>query len=109
MGRRARVSREQVLDAARRVFTDRGFEGATLTASAAQLGVSPAALLRHAPTKDALFTAAMAPGAGDFELPIVALAGLPGTADPRPVLRRLALEFVPFLEARIGPTVVSWL
>src|SRR5512135_491824 len=108
MGRRARVSREQVLDAARRVFARRGFEGATLTAIAAQVGVSPAAL-RHAPTKDALFAAAMAPVAGDFELPMDALAGVPGDADPRPVLRRLALEFVPFLESRIGPTVVSWL
>jgi AcrR family transcriptional regulator len=98
-----------VLGAARRVFAERGFEGATLTAIAAQVGVSPAALLRHAPTKDALFSAAMAPARDDLVLPMDGLSAVPGTADPLPVLRKLALEFVPFIESRIGETVVSWL
>ena len=59
MGRRAKVSREQVLAAARELFVARGFEGTTLAAIAGALALSPAALLRHAPTKQALFEAAM--------------------------------------------------
>ena len=59
MGRRARVSREQVMGAARAAFAERGFEGTTLASIGARLGVSPAAVLRHAPTKEALFSAAM--------------------------------------------------
>src|SRR5258706_10916153 len=109
MGRRPRVTRDEVLDTARQVFAERGFEGATLTAIAARVGVSPAALLRHAPTKDALFTAAMASRAEDLPIPMDALADVPGSADPREVLRALALEFVPFIETRLGEVIVSWL
>ena len=55
MGRTARVTREQVLAAARDEFVHRGFEGATLAGIGARLQISPAALLRHAPTKRELF------------------------------------------------------
>src|SRR5205085_187074 len=45
----------------------------------------------------------------DLRLPMDALASVPGSADPREVLRRLALEFVPFIENRIGEVIVSWM
>ena len=48
MGRPPRISREQLLDTARRVFSTRGFDGATLADIGAELGVTPAAILRHA-------------------------------------------------------------
>ncbi|HXM75808.1 MAG TPA: helix-turn-helix domain-containing protein, partial [Thermoanaerobaculia bacterium] len=59
MGRPAKIRREEVLAAAREAFDTGGFEGTTLADISGRLGVSPAALLRHAPTKQALFTAAM--------------------------------------------------
>jgi AcrR family transcriptional regulator len=107
MGRRPRITRDEVLQAARAAFAERGFDGTTLAAIAARLGVSPAALLRHAADKEALFRAAMAdtePGG----LPMEFLNELTGEEDPRPVLRRLAETFVPFAEARIGENIVRW-
>ena len=110
MGRTARVTREQVLEAARETFVERGFEGATLANIGARLSISPAALLRHAPTKRALFLAAMgevAAGGTDM-LPLAFLRECDGTEDPRQVLRRVAEAMVPFLESRIREIVARW-
>jgi AcrR family transcriptional regulator len=41
MGRRPKVTREEVLATARQVFAERGFEGTTLAAIASRLDVSP--------------------------------------------------------------------
>jgi AcrR family transcriptional regulator len=110
MGRRARIHREQVLAAARELFAARGFEGTTLAAIASLLGVSPAALLRHAPTKQALFEAAMAPGPDGIRVPLEFLAEIDAARrDPREVLREIGERFVPFIEARLGETIVLWL
>ncbi len=49
MGRPARVSREDVLRAAREAFGEHGFAGTTLADIGARIRVSPAALLRHGP------------------------------------------------------------
>ena len=46
MGRPARVTREQVLRAAREAFSESGYHGTTLAAIGARVGISPAALLR---------------------------------------------------------------
>lgn len=110
MGRRARVSREQVLEAARDLFVARGFEGTTLAAIAGELALSPAALLRHAPTKQALFEAAMAPGPDGIRVPLEFLAEVDAAArDPREVLREIGERFVPFIEEKLGETIVLWL
>jgi AcrR family transcriptional regulator len=110
MGRRERVTRDQVLDAARELFTGRGFEGTTLAAIAGKLALSPAALLRHAPTKQALFEAAMRRGQGEIRLPLEFLAGVDAAeSDPRAVLREAGERFVPFIEEKLGETVVLWL
>ena len=109
MGRPPRVTHQQVLTAARLTFAERGYEGSTLAVIGGRLGISPAALLRHAPNKAALFAAAMASGELDFELPTDALARLSGREDPRVVLRRLGEAFVPFLEERLGETIARWL
>lgn len=110
MGRPAKVTREQVLAAAREAFAERGFDGTTLADIGARVGVSPAALLRHAPGKEALFSAAMAtaPGAG-FRLPVEFLADSTGEEDPRRVIRRVAETMVPFLSERIDQTVALWM
>src|SRR5947199_67345 len=72
MGRRPKVTREEVLSVARQVFAERGFEGTTLAAVQGPAGAPgvPAAL-RSAGAADA---AATAPGPG---------RGLPAPGDRR--------------------------
>jgi TetR/AcrR family transcriptional repressor of mexJK operon len=108
MGRTARVSREQVLAAARETFVERGYEGATLAGIGAKVGVSPAALLRHAPSKRDLFLACM--GSAESEMmPLEFLSGANGTEDPRRILRRVAETMIPFLESKIRQIVSRWI
>jgi AcrR family transcriptional regulator len=109
MGRPARVTREEVLKAAREAFAARGYDGTTLAAIAARLAVSPAALLRHAPSKAALFTAAMAsPPAADRPFPMAFLAEADVTR-PRDVLRQLAHTAIPFIEAQMSESIACWM
>lgn len=105
MGRHARVSREDVLHAARQAFRERGYEGTTLATISSRVGVSPAALLRHAPNKEALFAAAMEPK----KLPLEFLSGVDPKSDPRKVLKRVALAFVPFIEEKLSEDIVQQL
>lgn len=109
MGRRPKVTREEVLTTARQVFAERGFEGATLAAIASRLDLSPAALLRHAATKEELFAASMTPAAGEIRVPVEFLAELDGSEDPEQVLRRIVEAFVPFLEQKIGEQIARWM
>ncbi|MEO8191062.1 MAG: helix-turn-helix domain-containing protein [Acidobacteriota bacterium] len=108
MGRRARIQREDVLAAARDAFVRGGYEGTTLADISARLGVSPAALLRHAPTKQALFTAAMGATPGPEMLPLGFLEDVPGNADPAAVLRQVANAFVPFIQAKLHESLGRW-
>src|SRR5437764_4645920 len=107
MGRPPRIRRDQILDTARRVFAAKGFAAATLADIAGELGVTPAALLRHVGSKDALFAEAMRSGAA-IEIPAAVrdLAATPAEADPRAVLRRLAAAFIPFAEGIIAGSIV---
>jgi len=107
MGRTARVNRVQVLSAAREAFVERGYEGATLSDIAGRVGVSAAALLRHAPTKHDLFVACM--GEGEPEaMPFAFLEDMDGSEDPKRVLRRAAESLIPFLEAKMRQIVARW-
>jgi AcrR family transcriptional regulator len=109
MGRRARVSRDDVLRASREAFAQRGYHGATLADIAGRLGVSPAALLRHAAGKRELFEAAMAsPGSAD-PFPLDFLRAADPAGDPVPVLRRLAHTAIPFLERVMAENIARWL
>ena len=108
MGRRARVSREQVLSAAREGFLERGFDGTTLADISARLGISPAALLRHAPTKQALFTAAMGATPGPEMMPLSFLESVESSADPARVLRQVAHALVPFIQAKLRENLGRW-
>jgi AcrR family transcriptional regulator len=107
MGRTPRVTRDQVLTAARETFVEHGFAGATLAEIGSRLSISPAALLRHAPTKEALFLAAMGQPEPDL-IPLEFLEEYDGTEDPRTVLRRVGEVFIPFLESRIRGLVARW-
>ena len=108
MGRTPRVTRDAVLEAAREAFATRGYDGTTLADIGRRVGVSAAALMRHEPSKEALFRAAMASGRGEA----VSLMELFAKLDPKtpgPSLRRLALRWVPFMEKKIGESFVEWL
>lgn len=111
MGRPARVTRDEVMRAAREAFAERGYEGTTLTAIAARVGLSPAALLRHAPSKHALFAAAMSSREGSGrEFLMAFLAEVDAAAeDPREVLRRLAETVIPFIEGEMGENIARWM
>jgi AcrR family transcriptional regulator len=65
-GRRAGESgtREAILDAARRLFSERGYDGATIRGIAADAGVDPALVHHYYGNKERLFAAAM-------QLPVV--------------------------------------
>ncbi len=108
MGRPARVHRDQVLQAAREAFAARGYEGTTLADIGARVGLSPAALLRHAPNKEALFAQAMYEGSVVRALPTDFLARVPPGRDPAGTLRRLARELIPFVEAKMGENIARW-
>lgn len=105
MGRPPRISRDQILAAARAVFTNRGFDGATLADIAAPLGVTPAAILRHFDSKQALFTAAMSGTEIGVPPPVEELAHADASDDPRVVLRRFAEQIVPFISRIIRPSI----
>jgi AcrR family transcriptional regulator len=109
MGRRPRVTRAEVFRAAREAFATRGYEGTTLAAIGSRLDVSPAALLRHAPTKEALFREAMAASGAEEGLPSDFLADLPDADDPARALRRLATTLVPFIEQKMGENIAHFL
>jgi AcrR family transcriptional regulator len=108
MGRRPLVHRAEVLQAAREAFLDSGYEGTTLAEIGRRLGVSPAAVLRHAPTKKALFTAAMGSTPEGDLLPLEFLAAVNGEADPRRVLRQVAQVFVPFIRGKLRENLARW-
>ncbi len=109
MGRPARVTREQVLAEARRAFAERGLHGTTLADIASRLKVSPAALLRHAPSKEALFAVSMESEPAGEELPTDFLKTVSPGEDPGRVLRRLAREFIPFIDRKMGENIARFL
>lgn len=109
MGRRPRVTRDEVLRAARAAFAERGYEGTTLAAIGSRLNVSPAALLRHAPSKPALFALAMESEPPGEKMPTDFLASASPGEDPARLLRRLARDFVPFIEQKMGENIARFL
>jgi AcrR family transcriptional regulator len=109
MGRPPRVTREQILDTARRVFVAKGYESATLADIAAELGVTPAAVLRHAGSKHELFVSAIR--GGEIRVPdfIAALETIDASTDPRAVLREIAERFIPFAQTTIAQNLAVYM
>lgn len=107
MGRKPRVTRDQIVGAARAVFLARGYDATTLAEIASGLDLTAAALLRHFPSKHDLFAAAMhdetAIAPPDC---ILRLQELDGTEDPREVLRTIAEEFLPFVQKTMAVRLV---
>lgn len=69
--------REQIIDAARRVFAQTGFDGARTRDLAAAAGVNEALLYRHFGSKEELFEAAVATPLEEAVSRVVELSGSP--------------------------------
>jgi AcrR family transcriptional regulator len=50
-----RATRESIADAARRLFAERGFDGASVRAIAAAAGIDPSLVIRHFGSKEGLY------------------------------------------------------
>ena len=70
---RARETRTKILDAARKVFGDRGFGQATVEDIAAEAGVSNGALYHHFANKQELFKAILTVHISDQHFEVSAL------------------------------------
>jgi AcrR family transcriptional regulator len=105
MGRPPTISRDQILESARNLFTAKGFDTATLADIAAELKVTPAAILRHFQSKQALFNAAMRQQIVVLPDCILRLQDIDASLDPRIVLRQLAEEWVPFAAKTLGQSL----
>jgi AcrR family transcriptional regulator len=105
MGRPPTIDRKQLLEAARSLFARKGYDATTLAEIAAAVKVTPAAVLRHAGSKEKLFVESMA--AGMLQLPpfFAELEAAAVAPDPRVALRRFAEQFVPFAEQRLAETI----
>lgn len=106
MGRPPQITREQILEVSRQLFSQKGFEATTLDDIARQLGVTAAGVLRHVGSKQKLFFESMSASHHELAGAIIALDGIPGDASPEVVLRQLAKELIPFLKRRVDELVV---
>lgn len=69
---RSRAAREAILAAARRRFTEEGYERTTIRMVAADAGIDPSMVMRYYGSKDGLFSAAI-----DVDLRLPDLTGVP--------------------------------
>ena len=105
MGRPPTVDRKQLLEAARALFARKGFDATTLAEIAAAVKVTPAAVLRHAGSKEKLFVESMVSGMLALPPFFAELETAEVRPDPRIALRRFAEQFVPFAEQRLAETI----
>lgn len=74
-------TRELILDAAERLFADRGLEGVAVRDLARELGITPSSLYNHFPSKQALYDAVIVRGLGPI-VEITSRAWQPGGLSP---------------------------
>jgi AcrR family transcriptional regulator len=90
---RSRAAREAILAAARRRFTEEGYERTTIRMVAADAGLDPSMVMRYYGSKDGLFSAAV-----DVDLHLPDLTGVP----PGELGRMIARHFVGIWESDWG-------
>src|SRR5213083_344338 len=86
-------TRQRILDAARRMFVQRGYEATTMRAIAAKIGYTPTAIYHHFEDKEALVAEL---SALDFRAFAQALQDFGAVADPVERLRRTGRAYVAF-------------
>src|SRR5437899_4581826 len=86
-------TRQKILDAARRMFVQRGYDATTMRAIAAKIGYTPTAIYHHFEDKEALVAEL---SALDFRAFAQALQDIGAVADPVERLRRTGRAYVAF-------------
>jgi len=86
-------TRGKILEAARRMFVQKGYDGTTMRAIAAKIGYTPTAIYHHFKDKDALVAEL---SAVDFRAFAQALRDIGAVADPVERLRRTGRAYVAF-------------
>jgi AcrR family transcriptional regulator len=81
--RRGIDTRQEILDAATRLFSDYGYRGTSLADIAHEIGYSKASVLYHFASKEALLTELISPAATGLQALLVRVSGLP-SAQARP-------------------------
>ena len=89
---KAAERRASILAVAKVLFSDKGYHGVSVDEIAARLGVSPAVLYQHFPSKEALYEAVLAGISEKRESYVSAV--LDGSQDFAEVLRRMASVFI---------------
>jgi AcrR family transcriptional regulator len=89
---KAAERRASILAVAKVLFADKGYPGVSVDEIAARLGVSPAVLYRHFPSKEALYEAVLSEIAAKRESYVEAV--LAGPLDFASVLRRMTRLYV---------------
>ena len=86
-------TRQKILDAAREMFVQHGYEATTMRAIAARIEYTPTAIYHHFRNKEALLTEL---GSMDFRALASAFQRIERIEDPIERLRRLGLAYVDF-------------
>ena len=77
------VRRNNLLDAASRIFARQGYDAASLEDIAFEAGIGKPTIYRYFPSKEALFEAAFGYALDDLEIRLDAALALPGTFEQR--------------------------
>ena len=72
---------QRILDAAQRLFAERGFNGTAVRDIAGRVGLNPASLYNHFRNKEALYEAVLERLLKDFSAPLDELGKAPVTYD----------------------------
>ena len=97
---RKRAKADTILQAARELFLEHGYSGATTDMIQAHAGVSKSTLYSHFPTKEVLFEAVCKLGSDAFEAMMAKAVG--DETDPRLFLQRFGVEFLAYLFSEEG-------
>jgi AcrR family transcriptional regulator len=106
MARPSTITTDQILDAARAVFLERGFR-ATTALVAKRARVAEGSLFKRFPTKHELFFAAMQPAMQDPPF-LRAIEGRVGRGDVRDNMVDLATQLLEFLRRIMPLVMMSW-
>jgi AcrR family transcriptional regulator len=109
-----RATREQLIEVATRLFTERGYEDASIEAVLAAAGVSRGALYHHFAGKDALFEAVVE--SVENRITAEMTAAIDGIQDPVTIMKTAALAWIdlagdPVIQRVIltdAPSVLGW-
>lgn len=102
MARPVTIRREDILEAARRLFIEQGFSVST-AAIAREAGVSEGSIFKRFPTKEELFREAMCMGGPDLDLEARA-----GRGDAREELVQVTLRLLAFFEDLVPRLLRLW-